>query len=486
MLFRKSANLSKQNKFCLIFILLIGFGIRLYQIGHDSLWNDEVGVVLAALAPSMWDTIKVARSHVMAMPLDYLLIRLMTKLSLVEFILRLPSAIFGTLTLAVYYNLSRLVVEKRVALLATLMLSLSPLHVMYSQEVRFYSFLLFFYYLSTNWLLTTIANSERATVKWVLFWLAYTIGAYFHIFVLLSAINGFAWAFFSVGKERLKTVLPRFLGSAFAAFLVVLPGYLYFGLHQKFNYPLLLWGNSFPKEIALGLGWCELPFRSQPNIGLVWYLICLGLFLVGLIAAIRQLSIRLIALLVSGVVQILLVISADLAKGYWLAYRQLLFLHPVTLLVSSVGFYIILNSIQRIKNFGRIPVRVLLGLLIIASLLSLRDYFQWPKSEARQIGEYIVANWKSANDVILVTPEYQEKVYRFYLQYIFQRPDIATRIRSIAMERLFETIPEERVFLIVIKNLSEQRISQLLQMGFSPVRISKAWLGHSLFVQMGK
>lgn len=486
MLFRKPIyNLSKCEQFLIALILLVGFGIRLYQIGHDSLWNDEVGVVLATLAPSIQGTIKVARSHVMAMPLDYLVIRLMTKVSLLESVLRLPSVIFGVLTLAVCYNLFQLMVKKQVALLATLMLSLSPLHVMYSQEVRFYSSFLFFYYLSTNLLLTAITDSE-GIIKWVLFWLAYTIGAYFHVFVLLSIINGFVWALFNVGREKLKTVLLRFLGSAFVAFLVVLPGYLYFGLHQKFNYPLLLWGKSLLREIALGLGWYELPFVSQPNIGLAWYLICLGLFLVGLIAAIRQFSTKLIALLISSAVQILLVISADLAKGYWFAYRQLLFLHPVTLLLSSFGFCISLNAIQRVKNLGRIPVFALIGLLILAGLFSLHNYFQWPKSEARPISEYVVTNWRSANELILVTPEYQEKVYRFYLQYIFQRPDIVTRIRPIGMEKLLESTPEERTFLIVIENLSEQRISQLLQIGFSPVKISKVWLGHSLFVQMGE
>lgn len=486
MLFRKPVfELGKWDRFCLVLILIAGFGIRLYQIGRDSLWNDEVGVVLAALAPSFQDTIKIARSHVMAMPLDYLIIRLITKVSLLESILRLPSAIFGVLTLAICYKLFQLAVEKRVALLATLMLSLSPLHVMYSQEARFYSSFLFFYYLSTILLLIAIADSER-TMKWVFFGLACTTGAYFHFFVLFSVINGFVWALFCLGRGRLKIVLPRFLGSTFVAFLAVLPGYLYFGLHQKFNYPLLLWGKSFLREVALGLGWYELPFVSQPNIGLAWYLICLGLFLVGLIAAIRQFSTRLIALLVSGVVQIFLVISADLAKGYWFVYRQLLFLHPVTLLLSSFGFCVTLNAIRRVKNLEKIPVFALIGLLILAALFSLCDYFQWPKSEARQISEYVVTNWRSANDVILVAPGYQEKVYRFYLQYIFQRPDIVTRIKPIELERLLESILEERTFLIVIENLSEQRISQLLRVGFSPVRISNVWLGHSLFVQTGE
>ncbi len=184
MLFRRTLlNTSGCERLCLVFILLTGFSTRLYQIGYDSLWNDEAGVVLVALASSVQETIKMVRSHAMAMPLDYLLTRLMTRVSLQESILRLPSAIFGTLTVAVCYNLFQLVIERRVALFGALMLSLSPLHVMYSQEIRFYSSLLFFYYLSSYLLLSAVANYEKNRKKWLLFWLACVIGSYFHIFV---------------------------------------------------------------------------------------------------------------------------------------------------------------------------------------------------------------------------------------------------------------------------------------------------------------
>lgn len=199
--------------------------------------------------------------------------------------------------------------------------------------------------------------------------------------------------------------------------------------------------------------------------------------MVGLVSAFRHFSKRLIALLISAVLQILLVIIADLVKGYWFAYRQLLFLHPFTLLLSSLGFC----SIR--KNFEKIPFVALISLLILASLFSLQDYFQWSKSAARQISEYIIANWTPANDLILIIPGYQEKVYRFYLHYIFQRPDIAARIRPVEIHQLHEQALSGGTFLIVIENLSEHRVSQFLQLGFSPVKISMVWLGHSLFIR---
>lgn len=358
---------------------------------------------------------------------------------------------------------------------------------MYSQEVRFYSSLVFFYYLSTLLLLAAIMDSGRVT-RWILFLLTCVIGAYFHIFVLLSVLNGFVWTLFS-NMKKLKENILRLSGSTTVAFLCILPGYLYFGSHQKFNYPLLPWGGSLLQEIAVGLGWYELPFVLQPGPGLVWYLFCLGLFIVGAGTAIRRSYKRLIALLISSIFQVPLIIAADFMKKYWFVYRQILFLHPFVLLLSSLGFCYILDTAQRInmsKTLKWIFKLAFTTSLIMAAFFSLYDYFRWPKSEARQISEYIVTHWVSPNGVILVTPGYQEKVYRFYLQYIFQRPDIATWVKPIEVNNLPDLASKENTFLIAIGGLPDWEISQLLQKGFSPVYVSKVWLAHSLFIQASK
>ncbi len=89
---------------------------------------------------------------------------------------------------------------------------------------------------------------------------------------------------------------------------------------------------------------------------------------------------------------------------------------------------------------------VFAGLLLLASLFSLRDYFQWSKSEARQISEHILTDWLSLDSEILIAPGYQEKVYRFYFQYIFQRPDMVIRIRPVEIERLLRETHKVRFF----------------------------------------
>jgi uncharacterized membrane protein len=407
MLFRRFILIPRDGKRAyLAFIILIGLGLRLFQLGHDSLWNDEAGVVLAALSPTNQDTINAVRSHVMAMPLDYLVIRGVTRISLYEFVLRLPAAIFGCLALIVCYRLFHRLAGKRIALLATLLLALSPLHVMYSQEVRFYSSQLFFYYLSTELLLESI--EENTLIKWALFTLVLIIGVYFHIFVLLSVINGAMWIILKCSKgEHNRSTVIHFSTSLAVAFAIIIPGYLYFGSRQKFDYPLLPWGGSLLREIALGVGWRELPYTAAPSMGQVWYIVCFGLFLIGVITGLKQRDRTMIAFLVSSVMQTCVIIIADIMKGYWFAYRQIFYLLPFTLLASSIGASACVKALRRagntkarVKNWLTI---VPVGLLLLVSIPALVDYYQWPKSEARQISEYMSTNW-SPGDVILVAP----------------------------------------------------------------------------------
>ena len=416
------------------------------------------------------------------------MIRGVARISLHEFVLRLPAAIFGCLALIVCYRLFHRLAEKRIALLATLLLALSPLHVMYSQEVRFYSSLLLFYYLSTELLLDVI---ERNTLsKWVLFTLVFLIGGYFHIFVLLSVINGTTWIILKYSKgERNRSTVVHFLTSLAVACAIIIPGYLYFGSRQKFDYPLLSWGGSLLREVTLGLGWRELPFTVTTGPGQVWYIISLGLFLIGVIACLRRRERMMIAFLVSSVVQICIIILADISKGYWFAYRQILHLLPCTLLVSAMGasaFMKALRDMEKVNERHKTWLtHILIGVLLLASIPALVDYYQWSKSDARQISEYLSTNW-SPGDVILVAPAYQEKVYHYYLQYVFKKPDMVALIHPSELSDIIEAgVETNDTFLIVVESLSDAEITQLSQIEFDPIKTSNRnrWLGQSLFVR---
>jgi dolichyl-phosphate-mannose-protein mannosyltransferase len=79
-------------------------------------------------------------------PLGYLLNYYLVRpfLPLDEFGLRLVPAIFGVLIIPVFYLVSRRLLGTGAALFATLLLTVSPLHIMYSQLARYWSLVFFF------------------------------------------------------------------------------------------------------------------------------------------------------------------------------------------------------------------------------------------------------------------------------------------------------------------------------------------------------
>jgi len=157
------------------------------------------------------------------------------------------------------------------------------------------------------------------------------------------------------------------------------------------------------------------------------------------------------------------------------------------LMVSSVGLLTAMDILKRcrkliiikITSYGLITVSLLL------SFLALANYYQWPKSDARWISEYLSRNWE-AGEIILVVPGYQEKVYRYYLQYVYSRPDIVSWVYPSEAEDIIKLkLNAEAGFLIVVGDASsnEEWIAKLLKMGLRPVKIPRSkWLGQYLFV----
>jgi len=64
--------LGQNRKFWIVlFIFLLGSGLRLYRLGNNLFWFDEVGVAKAAEQPSLREALNVSQLYIMSMPLDY-------------------------------------------------------------------------------------------------------------------------------------------------------------------------------------------------------------------------------------------------------------------------------------------------------------------------------------------------------------------------------------------------------------------------------
>ncbi|RME43058.1 MAG: hypothetical protein D6795_20050, partial [Deltaproteobacteria bacterium] len=127
----------------LLLIVAIAAVIRLWGLGEKSIWHDEAFTLLVAQhslgeIPGM---ILRSENHP---PGGYFLFHLWMRMGHSPFWLRLPSALFGILSVLLLYTLGRPWFRERTSLVAALLLALNGYHVFYSQEVRNYTLGIFF------------------------------------------------------------------------------------------------------------------------------------------------------------------------------------------------------------------------------------------------------------------------------------------------------------------------------------------------------
>ena len=180
--------------FILSVITIFGFiSCDIHKVGKDSFWLDEGGTGIGGvIQPRMIDTLMVVRQHAGAMTLDYLVSRMMATISLDERVMRFPSVVWGTLLIIIYFFLVRELdfrQKKPVSFLVSLLLAFSPIYIQYSQEMRFYAALSFFYAASTFLLIRAIKYSSIS--NWLFYIFVTLVGEYFHPYVLFTVITGF-------------------------------------------------------------------------------------------------------------------------------------------------------------------------------------------------------------------------------------------------------------------------------------------------------
>ena len=128
----------------LIAVVALGLLLRLNQIGSEGLWIDEAFSIWLAQHPpgEMLKWVQEVDHHP---PLYYGLLQGWTRLfGAHEGPARAFSALCGTLTIAVIYDIGCSLHSARAGLIAALVLALSPFHIRFAQEARMYTLLALF------------------------------------------------------------------------------------------------------------------------------------------------------------------------------------------------------------------------------------------------------------------------------------------------------------------------------------------------------
>ncbi len=120
-------------------VVALGTVLRLYRIGAQPLWLDEASSLrFARLSLAQlwsWSSIVDPGNP----PLYYSVLHGWLRFGDSEAALRIPSMVFGVLTIPLVYALGRTIRDHRLGLVAALLFAISPFQVWYSQEARGYS-----------------------------------------------------------------------------------------------------------------------------------------------------------------------------------------------------------------------------------------------------------------------------------------------------------------------------------------------------------
>ena len=406
-------------------VIAIGFLLRLYGVGSESLWYDELlqlDISQGSLA-SIWPQLP---KHT-ALPLDYLITHFWIDLGRSEAWVRLPAVILGTLTLPLAYQLGRKLLDNGTALLFMTLLAFSPLHVRYSQEVRPYALLLLGVMLAgyAFWQL-------RRSGRWrhiVLLQIGVLIFSLAHFFAITIFIP---WLIFGAldtvfSQTRRNAVVKSFValwGTGFVALLVILS---------------LGWGRTLWNVTWWGFGQSlveterfTLTAQEKPNFGTGPQLsetfirneilgplgagdnstmlrVFNGLAILGLAYLIVQKRYRLSGLLLLWfILPVMVIITFLIQRGAFYEPRYIIFVMPTYLMLVAAGILALPRWLKCAEPKGIAIGAFLLPLVIVLAGVSTalgQYYAAQEKEDWRLVGQLLAQNAGIDDAVIAVNAE---------------------------------------------------------------------------------
>jgi len=358
-------NLHKVIHISLLFlILIIGFTLRVTNLGVHDLWYDEVITYKCSQYPS---TLNITAHH----SPYYLILHLWTNLfGESEFSLRFSSLIFGFFSIILIYLLVNLIFDKKTSLLSAFLLSISPFHIWYSQEVGFYSLRVFLLLCSACLLILALRRQKLYIWLCFIFSIALTLHIDYHsIFIFLATGS---MLFFSKYRDSfIKWVYATSIGIGIFYFL------------RFYNSAL----NSFSMSPILSITWIKDYFWiPKPSLKSLWitfenfnlgytaskytYLFSMIIIIPVFLKSIIQVRNRYIK---GKVLYVLFLLNFPLITVFIISQWVPIYLDRAFIGLSTFYYIIVAVCFTHIKN--RLFKFTVMGFFVVTVCLSLYNYY---------------------------------------------------------------------------------------------------------------
>lgn len=415
-----------------VVLTLLAFALRVHRLDAQSLWLDEAFSQAVASVPIPL-SIQALLSDGVHPPLYYLLLRgAITLLGQGEFALRFLSAWFGVLAVPLIYALGARYLGPRHGLLAALLLSLSPFHLWYSQEVRMYSIVVTLGLAAMYLFLRNLQEGKRA--GWAAFIVVGASAYMTHYFALLLPLVQLVYLSITLYANHrslrawIVSQALAFVPLASWLFAVYTRQVMSFGISwiprpglETFFYSLwdfsLLYNGSDPLVVSLAL----LPF--------------VALLLIGLWPGARTISAggRLVTLFLAVWFLLPPVVIWALSVGVLPIYgdRFLIVVLPAYLLLLSSG---LVWTWQRRRELGVLA----LSLLVVGmSVFSFRVYYDYSFGHEDWRAAVSYVNEQARDDDLVAMRQFQSFLpFDYYYRAGAEKAAITANLVTVPVEEV--------------------------------------------------
>jgi hypothetical protein len=364
--------------------LLAALLLRLYKLGHYSLWLDETLQYTESTYP-LRDLYQ--KMFIEEMPLSFLIGKVQNAVGLCcsAVQLRLTSAIAGTAVAGVVYAITKILFERTSALYACILIALFPCLVQYSQEYRMYSYFVLLAMLAAYLFLK--AYEGLNVLCGYLFVACSLLTMYNHFLGLIPIFSLYVYGAVlltydaAIGVRAAIVPRIRFLAGSAAA---ITAGYLF---------SLPRWATLFSYEEPMGgenvftVATLERIFGDYLGIGtgtIFWIVASLACF--GLIAAVSQRPrFALLGILWIAIPLLMLHVRGGSRMNITTS-RYLIFLYPIYLIFLAHGLAQLSNVVRAsVQHFSSTSGAageyarhaIVLGFIVVLLAPPLRDLYRY-------------------------------------------------------------------------------------------------------------
>ena len=400
----------------LLVILFTGVVLRLYQLGAESLWYDEaISTWAAHQSPSQILEVSKGDNNFFSY---YLFLHYWVALfGDAEYSVRLPSALAGIWAIFIMYRVGCQLFSRNEALIASLVLALSPLHVYYSQEARVYEIMTLLSLLSFYFFLKVLKKGYlRAQAGYVLCTSTLMYSHVYGLFVVLAQNLYLVTAFliskpFRLREESRKPGLGGWVFLQVLLFLLYVPGLVLLA-----GWVLDPKGREWIEPPSIGVVYSDVVIYAGSPLLLMLLLVLSLLAAAGLIREDADGRKKLWLLLTWFLVPVALPLTVSLFSTPIFHYRYGIAASLALYLMAAKGVGIASGALASFQGaHPRIPVSfrgntpwiIAAAMLVGLSCGVLWRYFDTiDKTQWREAARYVDSHAR-ANDLVLIYPDFE-------------------------------------------------------------------------------